>query len=41
VANFVLVALLLRVSDRSAVRDEVAGGVGPRRKQATAEGKAP
>ena len=41
VANFVLVALLLRVSDRSAVRDEVAGGVGPRRKRAAAEGKAP
>ena len=40
VANFVLVALLLRVSDRSAVRDEVAGGVGPRRKRAAAEGKA-
>jgi cell division protein FtsW (lipid II flippase) len=40
VANFVLVALLLRVSDRSAALEKVAGGAGPRRKRAAAEGKA-
>lgn len=40
VANFVLVALLLRISDRSAVRETEAGGAEPRRKRAAAEGKA-